>query len=48
MLPLYSLYPSSTRTARRFFRAGAPERANHALPSSFFSLLPTPKFFSMT
>ena len=34
--------------ARRFCRAGALKRANHALPSSFFSLLPTQKFFSMT
>ncbi len=34
--------------ARRFCLAGALKRANHALPSTFFSLLPTPKFFSMT
>ncbi len=49
MLPwLPSIYPLSTRLARRFCRAGALKRANHALPSSFFSLPPTPKFFSMT
>lgn len=48
MLPLPSLYLLSTRTARRFCRAGALKRADHALPSSFFSLPPTPKFFSMT
>ena len=41
MLPLPSLYPLSTRLARRFCRAGALKRADHALPSSFFSLLPT-------
>ena len=41
MLPLPSLYPLSTRLARRFCRAGALKRADHALPSSFSSLLPT-------
>ena len=41
MLPwLPSIYPLSTRLARRFCRTGALKRANHALPSSFFSLLP--------
>ena len=29
--------------ARRFCRAGALKRANHALPSSPFSLIPTPE-----
>ena len=45
--PPFPLPPLNTPRAG-FCRAGALKRANHALPSSFFSLPPTPKFFSMT